>query len=92
MMAETPGFVATMDATGPWTPLPILLAIAEPGGPVDHGDFAELVTEMRSRLRAVLPVDGVYICAHGAAITTGEDDPDGVIFDISQHGWVTEAK
>jgi len=35
---------------------------------------------MRSGLRAVLPVDGVYICAHGAAITTEEDDPDGVIF------------
>ena len=80
MMAETPGFVAAMDATGPWTPLPILLAIAEPGGPVDHGDFTDILNEMRSRLSAALPVDGVYICAHGAAITTAEDDPDGVIF------------
>jgi len=60
MMAETPGFVATMDATGPWTPLPILLAIAEPGGPVDHGDFTDLLDEMRSRLSAVQPVNGVF--------------------------------
>jgi microcystin degradation protein MlrC len=26
-------------------------------------------------------VDGVYICAHGAAVTTAEDDPEGVLFE-----------
>jgi len=32
-------------------------------------------------LKAALPVDGVYFCAHGAAITTEEDDPEGVLFE-----------
>ena len=27
-----------------------------------------------------MPVDAVYICSHGAALTTEEDDPDGVLF------------
>lgn len=34
-----------------------------------------------SRLRAALPVDGVFLSLHGAAIGTGEVDPDGVILE-----------
>ena len=30
MLAELPGFIADMDAAGPWQPVPILLAMAEP--------------------------------------------------------------
>jgi microcystin degradation protein MlrC len=77
MLAETPGFVAAMDSGGPWTPVPILAAMAEPNGPVEHGFFVEMLAEMRRRLQAALPLDGVYVCAHGAALTTEEDDPDG---------------
>ncbi|HZS83652.1 MAG TPA: M81 family metallopeptidase [Stellaceae bacterium] len=80
MLAETPGFVAAMDAAGPWTPAPIILAMAEPNGPVEHGFFAALLDEMRRGLEAAKPLDGVYICAHGAGLTTAEDDPDGVLF------------
>jgi microcystin degradation protein MlrC len=29
-----------------------------------------------------LPVDGVYICAHGAALTTEDDDPEGTLFEL----------
>ncbi len=43
-LAEMPGFVADMDAAGPWRPVPILLAMAEPNGPVDAAFFAEMVT------------------------------------------------
>src|SRR5262249_39588987 len=35
---------------------------------------------MTGRLKAALPLDGVYFCAHGAALTTEEDDPEGVLF------------
>jgi microcystin degradation protein MlrC len=80
MLAETPGFVAAMDAAGPWIPVPILLAMAEPNGPVDHEFFSEMLAAMRHRLSEADPLDGVYICAHGAALTTAEDDPDGVLF------------
>ena len=72
MLPETPGFVAAMDASGAW--------MTEPNGPVEHAFFVELLGTIERRLRAALPVDAVYICSHGAALTTAEDDPDGVLF------------
>ena len=81
MLPETPGFVAAMDAAGPWQPVGIVLAMSEPNGPVEHAFFVELLATMERGLMAALPVDGVYFCAHGAAITTEEDDPEGVMFE-----------
>ena len=81
MLPETPGFVAAMDASGPWTPVGIALAMTEPNGPVEHGFFVELLETISRRLEAALPVDAVYICSHGAALTTEEDDPDGALFE-----------
>jgi microcystin degradation protein MlrC len=80
MLAETPGFVAAMDASGPWHPVGIALAMAEPNGPVEHEFFAELIDTIERRLRAALPLDAVYVCAHGAGLTSAEDDPDGALF------------
>jgi microcystin degradation protein MlrC len=81
MLPETPGFVAAMDASGAWTPVGVALAMTEPNGPVEHAFFTELLDTIARRLRAALPVDAVYICSHGAALTTEEDDPDGVLFE-----------
>lgn len=80
MTPEIPAFVRRMDAAGAWTPVPILFANAESGGPVEHAFFADTLAEFERRLQAALPLDGVYICEHGAAITTEEYDPDGVVF------------
>src|SRR5271155_1562508 len=81
MLPETPGFVAAMDKSGAWTPVGVALAMTEPNGPVEHAFFIELLDTIARRLRAALPVDAVYICSHGAALTTEEDDPDGVLFE-----------
>src|SRR5437762_8551827 len=81
MLPETPGFVAAMDKAGPWTPIGIVLAMSEPNGPVEHGFFEEVLDAMTGRLKAAMPVYGVYFCAHGAAITTEEDEPEGVRFE-----------
>jgi microcystin degradation protein MlrC len=81
MLAETPGFVAAMDASGPWIPVGVALAMTEPNGPVEHGFFIELLDTIECRLRAALPVDAIYICSHGAGLTTEEDDPDGLLFE-----------
>lgn len=81
MLPETPGFVAAMDAAGPWQPIGVALAMTEPNGPVEHGFFEELLDTISRRLKAALPLDGVYFCAHGAALTTEEDDPEGVMFE-----------
>jgi microcystin degradation protein MlrC len=82
MLPETPGFVAEMDRSGQWTPVGIALAMTEPNGPLEHPFFVELLDTMRRRLEAALPLDAVYICSHGAGLTTEEDDPDGALFEL----------
>lgn len=82
MTPEIPAFVRAMDRVGAWMPVPILLANAESGGPVEHGFFVETCEQFRADLQAGLPLDGVYICEHGAAITTEENDPDGMVFAL----------
>src|SRR5437588_8875604 len=69
MLPETPGFVAAMDAAGPWRPVGIALAMAEPNGPVEQGFFAELLDTIERGLKSAVPLEGGYICAHGAALT-----------------------
>src|SRR6266446_4822492 len=81
MLPETPGFIGAMDASGAWTPVGIALAMTEPNGPVEHVFFVELLDTIERRLTAALPVDAVYICSHGAGLTTEEDDPDGMLFE-----------
>ena len=77
---ELPGFFAEMDRSGPWTPVPLRLAGAQPGGPVDQPFFDDLVSEIEHGLVSAAPLDGVYIVSHGAALSTGSDDPDGDLF------------
>ncbi|MBN9307950.1 M81 family metallopeptidase [Devosia sp.] len=80
--AELLSFCATMNSTIEWEPVPILIGLVEAGGPIDHEFFEEVLVEMRARLEAAGALDGVYICNHGAMITTQERDPDGVIFSM----------
>jgi microcystin degradation protein MlrC len=84
MLGEIPGFVVDMDAAGSWDPVGIAFAAAEPNGPTDHGFFTELMADIETRLTAALPVDAVYICEHGAGITTEDDDPDGALFALAR--------
>jgi len=79
--AEVAAFVAEMDRLGAWTPVPILVAGAEPGGPVDASFFAAMLDEIRARLAAAGPVHGVYVSNHGGMTSTGGEDPDGIMFE-----------
>lgn len=79
-LGEMPGFVADMDAAGPWQPHGILLAMAEPNGPVEHAAFAAMMAMWRQGLEALRgKVDGVYCVLHGAGLTTELDDPEGAL-------------
>ncbi|MHB1104629.1 MAG: M81 family metallopeptidase, partial [Devosia sp.] len=80
--AEMLSFHTAMDGGIPWEPVPILIGLVEAGGPIDHAFFEEALAEMRTRLEAAMPLNGVYICNHGAMITTENRDPDGVIFGM----------
>lgn len=75
------GFVAGMNATGPWQPVPILTAQAHASGEVEQAYFEEIVAQFRARLQAALPLDGVFIALHGAASATGDVDPDGTLLE-----------
>lgn len=79
---EVLGFRSAMDAACEWHPVPILIGQCESGGPLEHGFYRETVEDMRARLRAALPLDGVYIANHGALVTTECRDPDGEIFSM----------
>ena len=79
---ELPGFYRRMDATGPWSPVPVLMAAAPPGGPIEQAVFLEFLDEMRRGLAAALPLDGVYIASHGASSATGDEDSDGTLAEM----------
>ncbi|MBX9698865.1 MAG: M81 family metallopeptidase, partial [Acetobacteraceae bacterium] len=80
-LGEMPGFVREMDAAGPWRPLPSLLAMAEPNGPVEQSVFDAMMATWRRDLEAARRdgVDGVYCVLHGAGLTTELDDPEGAV-------------
>src|SRR5262245_29085762 len=77
----TSGFVGRMTQPGAWTPVPLYGAMVGASGPVEHGFFLEIVGEIEARLRAALPVDGVFLSLHGGAIGEKEGDPEGVILE-----------
>lgn len=79
VMSEVVGFYAAMDRLGPWEPVPILVTMSG-GGAVDHDFFATTVAKVQHELAAAGPVEAVYICNHGAMVTTEEEDGDGVFF------------
>lgn len=81
---EMCGFVAATDALtgGAWRPVPILVAGAEPNGPVRQPAFDEMMAIYRRGLLAAReggPVDGVYAVLHGAGLSEGLDDPEGAL-------------
>jgi microcystin degradation protein MlrC len=80
-LPDLAGFMAGMHANGPWTPVPLRAAAAYPGGPVDQAWFDAFLADLLDRLRAALPLDGVFLSSHGAALATGDDDPDGLLFE-----------
>ncbi len=79
MLAELPGFVADMDAAGPWQPVPLLLAMAEPNGPVKQAVFGGMMASWNAGLRDAGKLDGVYVVLHGAGLATADDDPEGTL-------------
>jgi microcystin degradation protein MlrC len=82
MLGELPGFAAAMDAAGPWIPVPSVLAMAEPNGPVDQAFFDRLMQDWEHDLTAAGRVDGVYVVLHGAGLTTKDHDPEGTLLAL----------
>ncbi len=81
-LPDLPGFFTEMDRNGDWTPVPLRVALAQPGGPVEENFFKAYLTEIEASLKSVLPVDGIFVACHGAALAEGTDDPDGDLFEL----------
>jgi microcystin degradation protein MlrC len=81
-LPDLPGFFTEMDKGGPWTPVPLRVSQAQPGGPVEENFFKGFLAEIESGLGSVLPVDGVFVSCHGAALAEGTDDPDGDLLEM----------
>ena len=76
---EFSAFVQSMDATGPWQPAPLLLTGNPPWGPVEQDFFDACLQRIEAMIDEAGPLDGIYICNHGAMTATGDYDPDGTM-------------
>ena len=79
LSSEMASFVRTLDATGPWDPIPAVVTDCPPWGPVDHSFLAATVDAIAARLEAAAPLDAVYVANHGAMVSTATPDPDGMM-------------
>ncbi len=61
--------------------LPLVHARALPGGPVERDFYESTKAEILQRLRAVLPVDGVFLDIHGAMSVVGLVDAEADLAD-----------
>ncbi len=59
------------------TPVSLLYAVAAPSGTIDGGLYQSLKAELLAALRASLPLDGVVLDLHGAAVAESVDDVEG---------------
>jgi microcystin degradation protein MlrC len=84
IIGEAAAFVKAMDATGPWQPVPILIAGCHPHGPVAAPLMDDLKRRIGDGLRAAGPLDAVYIANHGAMVAVNDDDPDGAIIALAR--------
>ena len=70
------GFLRAVSQNG-WDVLPLLWANAGPSGPVTEDAYERIAGELIDRLLAAGPVDGVYLCLHGAMIAEHLVDGEG---------------
>lgn len=56
--------------------LPTMVATAVPGGPIAKDSYQTMKAEFLDRLKALLPLDGLYLPMHGAMFVEGMQDAE----------------
>jgi microcystin degradation protein MlrC len=64
--AELTGFVQAANAAGRVTTIPLISALAVPGGPLSRECFDGLLNDLLAALEAAGSIDGVYLALHGS--------------------------
>jgi microcystin degradation protein MlrC len=72
------GFIEEGQRRG-WTLLPALWCAASPSAHVTREAFERITADLVERIRAVLPVDAVFLDLHGAMVAEHFDDGEGEI-------------
>ncbi|QMV01240.1 microcystin degradation protein MlrC [Devosia sp. D6-9] len=57
--------------------LPTFYARAVPGGPIARETYENFKADLLARMKASLPLDGVYLAMHGASFVDGMEDAEG---------------
>lgn len=73
------GFLAAAEEEGCVEPLPIIQAMAMPGGRVTAEALELFREKLVSGLKRALPLDGVFLSLHGAAAAEQVDDVEGTL-------------
>ncbi len=58
-------------------PVPLLATYGVPSAPIPGDSFEELAADLTGALRAALPLDGLLVALHGAAVAESHPDADG---------------
>ncbi|MBT8454835.1 MAG: M81 family metallopeptidase [Alphaproteobacteria bacterium] len=77
--AEIPAFLDEIARHLDAEILPLLVAGAEPGGPLEEPVLQGILSMLQDRLAAEGPVDAVYVSSHGAMVGERTLDPDGAL-------------
>ena len=82
-LPDLPGFFTEMDRTGQLD-AGAAARLAGPARRSGRGELLQGISWPRSRpaCKAALPLDAVFVSAHGAALAEGTDDPDGDLFEL----------
>ena len=64
--AELTGFCQAARLAGGVTTIPLASSLAVPGGPLTLACYEQLREGLLAKLRAAMPVDGVYLALHGS--------------------------
>lgn len=65
--------------------LPTFYARAVPGGPIARDTYDAFKADFLARLRACLPVDGLYLAMHGAVYVEGMEDAEADWLGAARH-------
>ncbi|MBM9594714.1 M81 family metallopeptidase [Roseitranquillus sediminis] len=79
---EVTAFARALDELESWEPVPISVLAATPGGPVEQAFYDTWLADVRRRLEAAGPLDGIYVANHGAGAATQDLDSDGTLYAL----------